>query len=443
MENTNRIKNETFDEYVLRMIETRSENGFEYDELYEILLGEEYAVSPTESRKRLSGIKNYLTKKKNDRNTDSNKELAKLSEKETFEMRSDNTHILSKFVLACEEELKSPDAIMKILGYDPLEFELISSKTSRWNVSSGTGNDNHKVLYALKATVKPRKVKVSSGKVVDVINNLTFNLDNIKDYNYTDGEFVLEIPMMDVHFNKISDVRITGEESNSKTIKTNFLSVVSYFLDKAKHNNIKEIIFPIGQDYFNSEASGATTHGTQQDNDLPADLMFEEGTDLLFRAIELCRAIAPVKVDYVAGNHDSNIGYYAASSLKRAYKLAGVEGIEFDILPKRKYYEFGKCLIGYTHGNKERTRIEKENIMQVEAPEAWGRTKFREWHVGHEHHEEVRELGGIKYRKINSITANDNWHYESGYVGALRMAQAFLWHKELGLLDIYNCPIIN
>ena len=439
----NRKNTETLDDYTLRMIESRVENGFEYDELYETLLGEEYAVSPTESRKRTRGIRDYLLKKAKMSEVDVNKELARLSEKETFEMRSDNTQILQKFVLSCEEDLKSPDKIMEILGYDPLEFELISSKTSRWNVSSGTGNSNHKVLYALKATVKPRKIKVSSDKVIDVINSLTFDLNDIKNYEYMGGEFVLEIPMMDVHFNKVSDERITGNYSNSETIKTDFLSVIYYFLSKAQDKTIKEIIFPIGQDYFNSEASGTTTHGTPQDNDLPADLMFEEGTNLLFQAIELCRAVAPVKIDYVAGNHDTNIGYYAASSLKRAYELADIKGVEFDILPKRKYYEFGKCLIGYTHGNKERTRIEKENIMQVEAPEAWGRTKFREWHVGHEHHEEVRELGGIKYRKINSITANDNWHYESGYVGSLRMAQAFLWHKELGLLDIYNCPILN
>jgi len=37
--------------------------------------------------------------------------------------------------------------------------------------------------------------------------------------------------------------------------------------------------------------------------------------------------------------------------------------------------EFGKCLIGFTHGDKEKKRI--FGNMQVEVPEAWGRTLYR------------------------------------------------------------------
>ncbi len=428
-------KSETWDDYVWRMIEERSENGLEYDELYEILFNEQ--VSNTEARKRMYGVKqSIISRKENDSSIPDN-----YLEKETFEMKSDGSHELVKFIEACEEDMKSPERIMELLGYDYLEWELVSSRHNRWNVYSPA--DGKQLLYSLRAVVKPRKIQISSEKVQEIINDLEIKSKDLKSYKYSEGEFILEIPMMDVHFNKVSDKRIVGVEANSQTIKTEFLSVVEYFLSKAEGKKIDKIVFPIGQDYFNSEAGGHTTQGTPQDNDLPADLMFEEGTDLLFQGIEMCRKVAPVFIQYVKGNHDTNIAYYACSSLSRMYSFSNINDVEFDLLPKRKYVEFGKCLIGYTHGNKERTRIEKENIMQNEMREAWGRTLLHEWHVGHEHHEEVKELGGIKYRKINSITANDNWHYESGYVGALRMAQAFLWHKDFGLLDIYNCPIIN
>lgn len=442
MNSTDRVKSESFDEYTLRMIESRSDNGFEYDELYELLLGEEYSVSVTEARKRLSGIKNFLTKKQTDTNDEVGKEIERLSEKESFEIKADGSHVLEKFVLACEEDRKSPSRIMEILGYDPLEWELTGSKTSRWNVSNGTGNPNHKVLYSLKCTVRPRKVKLSTTKIEDVINNLSLNIKGLKEYDYSEGDFMYEIPMMDVHFNKISDERIVGVLNNAETTEKDYISAVKYFLNKVKNMDIKLIVFPIGQDAYNSEMGGKTTGGTPQDNDLPDDLMFEKGTDMFFQAIELCRMVAPVLVQYVAGNHSANLAYHTVSSLKRAYSLANIQSVEFDILPKRKYVEFGKCLIGYTHSNKERNRIEKQNIMQNEQKEAWGRTVFREWHFGHEHHEEVSEIGNIKYRKISTITATDRWHYDSGFIGSLRMAQAFLWHKDMGLLDIYNCPII-
>lgn len=429
-------KNESWDDYVWRMMEERQENAIEYDELYELLFQEQ--ISNVEARKRLYGVKtNIIKRRENDNSIPEN-----YMEKETFEMKSDGSHELQKFISACEEDMKSPERVMELLGYDYLEWELVSSRHNRWNVYSKV--DGKQLLYSIRAVVRPRKLKLSTEKISEVINGLEFKLKKIKNIDYgKDGEYMLEIPMMDVHFNKYSEERITGADSNAKETAENFLGVIKDFLSRVGNKNISKIVFPIGQDYFNTDnMNNTTTAGTPQQNDLAHDEMFEYGTDLLFQGIELCRKKAPVLIQYVSGNHDSHIAYYAISSLKRAYELAGTNGLEFDILPKRKYVEFGKCLIGYTHGNKERNRIEKNNIMQVEMPEAWGRTKFREWHLGHLHHEDVKELGGIKYRKINSITSTDNWHYESGWIGSLRMAQAFLWHKEYGLLDIMNCPII-
>jgi len=428
-------KGENFDDYTYRIIKSRKELGLEYDELYDILYQE--TISNEESRKRLYGITTHINR---------NMELKfsipeSFLEKETFELKSDGSHELQKFVEACEEDLKSPDKIMEILGYDPLEWELTSSRHNRWNVYSK--RDGKQLMYSLKANLKPRKIKITVDKITDIVNKLDLNLGVVGDYMYvSDGDVILEIPMMDVHFNKFIDERITGTVSNMETVKQDYLSVVNYFLSRVKDREIKKIIFPVGQDFFNSEFDKNTTQGTPQDNEKPSDIMFEEGTTLIFQSIELCRKVAPVEVLYVAGNHDMTIAYYAMSALKRGYDMANIKGVTFDLLIKRKYVEFGKCLIGYTHGNKEKAKIEKENLMQVEASEAWGRTKYREWHLGHEHHEDVIERGGIKYRKINSITATDNWHYENGYVSALRMAQAFLWHKDFGLLDIYNCPII-
>ena len=70
--------------------------------------------------------------------------------------------------------------------------------------------------------------------------------------------------------------------------------------------------------------------------------------------------------------------------------------------------------------------------MQIEQPQAWGETIFREWHLGHLHSEHAKEVGGIIIRRISSITGTDAWHKEKGFIGAVRKAQAFVWDKELG-----------
>ena len=107
----------------------------------------------------------------------------------------------------------------------------------------------------------------------------------------------------------------------------------------------------------------------------------------------------------------------------------------------RKYVEFGKCLIGFTHGDTERkNRIGK--LMPIEAREAWGRTLYHEVHAAHFHSEQaIKEENGIIVRHISSPTGTDNWHYEKGFVGAIKKTQSFIWDKELGLTDIIHTAI--
>jgi hypothetical protein len=166
--------------------------------------------------------------------------------------------------------------------------------------------------------------------------------------------------------------------------------------------------------------------------------MYLKGNDLLTEAISLFSKIASVDVLEIPGNHDEMTMYYTIVNLASWFRNNG--NVSVDISPrKRKYREFGKCLIGFTHMDKERKRI--EGNMQVEAPEAWGRTLYREWHGGHLHSEQTKEVNGIKIRNLSSVTGTDAWHYDSGYVGSVATSQTFIWDKEKGLKNILYSTI--
>ena len=106
------------------------------------------------------------------------------------------------------------------------------------------------------------------------------------------------------------------------------------------------------------------------------------------------------------------------------------ERVTVDISPNpQKYYDWGKVLIGYSHGDKEGKRIDV--LMQADVPKLRGKTIFREWHLGHLHSEQVREIAGVIIRNMASITSIDSWHTDHGY-RSLRKAQAILWDKEKG-----------
>ncbi len=106
--------------------------------------------------------------------------------------------------------------------------------------------------------------------------------------------------------------------------------------------------------FFNfDDTAGNTTRGTRQDNDSRWQKMYTVGVELLVKAIDILAQIAPVDVFVVPGNHDKQSSYYAMMYLSAYYKE--VEAIEIDTSPKtRKYREFGKCLIGFSHMNNEK-----------------------------------------------------------------------------------------
>jgi hypothetical protein len=102
----------------------------------------------------------------------------------------------------------------------------------------------------------------------------------------------------------------------------------------------------------------------------------------------------------------------------------------------RKYIEYGQCLLGFTHGDKEGKRI--YSLMQTEQPKAWGRTKYREFFTGHIHHDTVNEQGGVRVRTMSTICGTDAWHYLSGYVGSVEEVRAYVFDKNKGLRQIVN-----
>jgi hypothetical protein len=112
--------------------------------------------------------------------------------------------------------------------------------------------------------------------------------------------------------------------------------------------------------------------------------------------------------------------------------------VQIENLPTlRKYHEFGQVMLLFTHGNRGKA-ADYPLLMATEKPEMWGRTKYREAHIGHLHKTKMRdsykvdENHGARVRIISSLCAADAWHSEMQFVGNLRQAEAFVWHRDEG-----------
>jgi hypothetical protein len=349
-----------------------------------------------------------------------------------------------------ESDANDPIRVMQLNGLDPLKWELVKYGIRRndWDVTmkmkeTSDGNTrtwkeketNH--LFAIDLTVKPVQSVLSTDYIVQVFEEL--ETPKIKEIKYKPGQFLFELPIMDLHLGKLAWGEETGDDYDLKIAEKNYKESVSDLIGKALIiGTYEEILFPVGQDFFHIDNStSATTAGTTVDTDSRWEKMFAVGVNLLVWTIEQLRQIAPIKIMYVPGNHDKILSYCAVYTLYARYKEC--QGVNVDLSPTpRKYYRYGVNLIGFSHG-KEGKRI--EHLMQQECPEDWGKTLYREWHLGDLHHEEAKEIGGVKIRRISSITATDAWHAEKGYK-SIRMAQAFIWDKEKGRQFVIDSNVV-
>lgn len=249
---------------------------------------------------------------------------------------------------------------------------------------------------------------------------------------------LLEISLFDHHFGQLS----WGDETGSAHYDTKIaaamaVEAVDYILSNALANGgVDRIVLLVGNDFFNVNGStNATFAGTPQQEDGRWQKTFINGRKLWVEIIERCAAVAPVDVIVVPGNHDTERIFYLGDALSCWFHNA--PDVTVDNRPTtRKYYEWGQCLIGYTHGHLE-PKGSLVNIMSTEVPMAWSRTSYREWHKGHLHaaketaFQVLDEYRGIREWVMPSLVALDDYHAGKGYA-SLRETIGNIWNKERG-----------
>jgi len=358
--------------------------------------------------------------------------------KETLEILPDGSHKSDKLLKMTAEQAKDVDFLLKAHGFDKEKWELVSARNNIWNVYSK--QDGIQTLYSSKITVKPKQKGISQEDIKTMIQDLlkNYSIPIYKPIRYSDSGKLLEINVSDLHLNKLG---YKEGEYDHKQAEEIFFYILNDVITRTKDVKLEKILFIWSNDFFNIDnLSKSTTNGTPQDTTISYADMFKQGKRMLIQAIDLLRQFAPVETVQVGANHDRLTSYAMAEVLDAWFKNDNNVIIDNDPL-SRKYKRFGRCLIGFSHGDKEKKRLGK--IMPIEARKDWGETLFAEIHAAHLHSEQaVVEENGVIVRYLSSPSGIDNWHYENGYVGAVRKVQSFIWDRNFGLLDILHTPIL-
>ena len=330
---------------------------------------------------------------------------ARIEAKGNFNIDNGNESVITEFQTFLDKNEIAPDDVKSVKFWQTMSGDQRFSVVTKGDEASK--HELKKEIEDFAAQYSPEVDKVAH------YNKDTFKKD----------PSVYEISLPDIHYGKM-----TGE--TLEDLEKHFMACVQDLVVKGSGLNIEKFLLPIGNDGMNSEGMRrTTTKGTPQEDNADWKDTFRGYWRLMVTAIDYLKLIAPVHVIVISGNHDFERMFYAGDVISGWYKNDKNVTVDND-LEQRKYFEYGKNMIMFTHGDKEKT-AEMPLIMATEQPLMFARCEFREAHCGHLHKEMVNEYRGIKVRFLPSICSNDSWHKAMGYESR-RTAQAHIWSKERG-----------
>lgn len=349
-----------------------------------------------------------------------------------------------------EKSIQSLEDAIEFFEIDTTIWQVQKWVANSWDVSmkDKDGHPTKKTNYQVKLWLVPSDSSIHELKA-ELSRRIAPKKIRKPLRKAKNGSLMIEPCIFDHHFGKVGLDTNTFEYNWSLEEATKqYHKAIERFLSEIKGNSIDQIVFPIGNDFFNIDTPGyTTTKGTPQMSGELWQKIYTAGCHTKVAAIQALAQVAPVHIYCVPGNHDWMLGFTMGEYLQASFRDS--KWIRIDNTPeRRKYHEFGSVLTGYTHGDK----IKPSNLhhtMSVDVPDLFGKAKYRHFKVGHLHKNAEKqvlkldiqnEFNGVSIFWCPSLCPADVWHYQNLFVGNERRSKTFIYHKTDGLEKViyYN-----
>lgn len=335
-------------------------------------------------------------------------------------------HTLDQLVAYCEIDLSV--------------WEIDRFQANKWAVGAKDANGDVKVtpLFQVKAFLKRKKNIVDARAEIEALKaeaKLEMRFPTPVVYTTQDSDNMLELLCPDLHVAKLAWGRETGFKNYDTNIAVEtYRRAIDALVHKAQTVALDRIVLGVGNDLLQADnIQGTTYSGTKVDVDSRYRKTYVVVRRMMTEAIEKLREIAPVEVKVVPGNHDVLSSFTLGDSLE--CRFHNYTDVYVDNAPTmHKVVEWGSTFLILTHGHQGK-HSDYGVWMASQYPEIFGRTKYREIHVGHKHKVELDEKFGIRVRTFSALCSADEWHASNLFVGNLRAAEGLVWNKHKGLTD--------
>lgn len=256
---------------------------------------------------------------------------------------------------------------------------------------------------------------------------------------YFDADTLTVIPMGDPHFGLLSWAEETGANFDLAIAERMTFDAVDRLCALTPSSGTA-LLLNLG-DYFHADDGSNRTKrsGNQLDVDGRFAKIATVGVMAMVRCIRrLLEKHKNVVVRNNKGNHDEHQAQMLSICLMAWFH--NEPRVTVETSPSSFfYYRFGNVLIGSTHGDGAKL-ADLPLIMATDNPSDWGGARFRVWHCGHFHHDQVKDYPGCTVETHRTLAANDAWHKHAGYRSARDM-KALVYHRTHGEITRIRCGI--
>jgi len=254
-------------------------------------------------------------------------------------------------------------------------------------------------------------------------------------------DYAVVVSPTDLHYGKHGWKDEVGEEYDLEIARERLMLGTQDLIHRLP-DRPEKIILATGSDWFHIDNEmGQTTKGTPQDMAASPAQILMDGCKLAREHIDMLRAVAPVEVVFMRGNHDRHSALALMLYLDAVYEECKDVSVIAD--PKlRQYMTYGNNLLGFTHGDGVRGN-DLPALMAVEMRKEWGDTESHLWFHGHLHHEKMTERGGVSIFQLPSLAGHDRWHYNKGFTQARAGIKAHILDKQLGIIGSLFSPVMH
>jgi hypothetical protein len=354
--------------------------------------------------------------------------------------------------------IQTVEQALEAADVDPEFWQVERFQINSWEVTVGARNSGGPrpetfTNWQVKVWLKPKVVEPLETAIRELIREIPkFKPRKVKPAKRKapDTPYALEVCMYDVHFGKMAWGKETGQgDYDLKIAEKWFMQAMEKNLWHASPYKLSKIIYILGQDLMHAENFMHMTPLGHNNLDVDSRLpkIYKTAKAATLKALYMCREVAPVEVLWIPGNHDMHASFFLSEVIKEHFK--NDKFVEVDNTPPwRKARLWGNLLVGYTHDASKR-QANVVNMLPQFWPELWGKSKFREWHVGHKHkkdevkYQPTATVGGVVIRQIATLSTIDAWHYQEGFVDAVPAGESFLWTKDCGVCGHFTANVFG